>query len=588
MKKLIATLAAALFSLAALGQTFPSPTFNTVTLQNPLAVSSGGTGSATQAGALTGLLGSSTIPVANGGTGVTSSTGSGSVVLSTSPVFTTPNLGTPSAVTLTNGTGLPLLTAVTGTLAVANGGTGTTTPGIVAGANVAVSGSWPNQTISALASPVFDVKNAYAGSTTAANAAVNAAGGGILYYAANTAFTVSGATTLGTNTSVVCGPGSTITTSSATADIFDQTGGNTVNQGCTYNTSVPRTGGAYVSLQGIETTLKDFAMNNAFFGVQFNGPTAVVTHGFINGSVSASMLCSYAGDAHVYGVTSNNGFSVSGFISGTTLTVTTGAPFNNIGVGQPIVGPGITAGTIVTALGTGTGKAGTYTVNFSQTVGSSGSPIVINPYGAGTGLILTGNLNAAGCAMTMEGSALLEGGNSIVASPPSGATVFLFASDNYLDNPSNNAVSVTPAAGGAVGYLKLVNNELGVYSAGTAAMSVSVPAGASLVDIALIGNTVFSYLPNTGGGILTFGGAVAPLTGTIQGNSFGIAGSSFTNGLSISYAGSSNLSIIGNSLKASNTAFFLNNTADTSCLFAENLLHGSSKTATGCNQNNNF
>lgn len=41
-------------------------------------------------------------------------TGSGNNVLSTSPVLVTPNLGTPSAVTLTNGTGLPISTGVSG------------------------------------------------------------------------------------------------------------------------------------------------------------------------------------------------------------------------------------------------------------------------------------------------------------------------------------------------------------------------------------------------------------------------------------------------------------------------------------------
>ena len=48
----------------------------------------------------TGVTG--TLPVANGGTGVTTSTGSGNVVLSTSPTLTTPVLGTPSSGTLSS------------------------------------------------------------------------------------------------------------------------------------------------------------------------------------------------------------------------------------------------------------------------------------------------------------------------------------------------------------------------------------------------------------------------------------------------------------------------------------------------------
>ena len=55
-----------------------------------------------------------TLAVANGGTGVTSSTGTGSVVLSNSPTLVTPALGTPASGVATNLTGLPISTGVSG------------------------------------------------------------------------------------------------------------------------------------------------------------------------------------------------------------------------------------------------------------------------------------------------------------------------------------------------------------------------------------------------------------------------------------------------------------------------------------------
>jgi hypothetical protein len=71
---------------------------------------------------------------------------------------------------------------------------------------------------------------------------------------------------------------------------------------------------------------------------------------------------------NIYQGTQNPVFT--GSISGTTLTVTS-VTSGNIGIGSVISGTGVTIGTTITALGSGTGSTGTYTVSASQTVAST-------------------------------------------------------------------------------------------------------------------------------------------------------------------------------------------------------------------------
>lgn len=100
-----------------------TPTSGTLTNCTGLPISTGVSGLA--AGAATFLT---TPTSANLAALLTDETGTGANVFATSPTLVTPLLGTPTSGVLTNCTGLPLTTGITGILGVANGGTGLAIP----------------------------------------------------------------------------------------------------------------------------------------------------------------------------------------------------------------------------------------------------------------------------------------------------------------------------------------------------------------------------------------------------------------------------------------------------------------------------
>jgi hypothetical protein len=104
----------------------------------------------------------------------------------------------------------------------------------------------------------------------------------------------------------------------------------------------------------------------------------------------------------------------TGSISTTTLTVTS-VLSGTIAVGQAIFGANIAQNTVITALGTGTGGTGTYTVSDSQTVASTtinsvASPAIVTGAIAGTTLtvsaVTSGTLKIG---QTIEGSSVTDG-----------------------------------------------------------------------------------------------------------------------------------------------------------------------------------
>jgi hypothetical protein len=219
-------------------------------------------------------------------------------------------------------------------------------------------------------------------------ASLDAAATGISIGAGTTApaIVISGGVTAAINASTPQTALAITIAQGATVNSITNTG--TIAAAITEQAATSASAGAIIDHSGTLTSVSNTGQIDATLtptntSFQLTGPTTAI-------DVSSSTT-----GAHITQTPSTTfegvpGPAFTGSISGTTLTVSNVAS-GTLQVGQTLYGPGIAAGTTITAVGTGTGGTGTYTVSVSQTVssasltGASASPTITGDvlYGAG-------------------------------------------------------------------------------------------------------------------------------------------------------------------------------------------------------------
>jgi hypothetical protein len=140
----------------------------------------------------------------------------------------------------------------------------------------------------------------------------------------------------------------------------------------------------------------------------------------------------------------------SGYIAGTTLTVTSGSLTGLFGPGDWLTsnGGGFVSGTLLTA-GSGT----SFTTSYSQTVGSVGSPVQFQSYAPNTSAISSGRLQSASygqgvkvavaSGQTVQACVWIRPSINTDAAPPWGGSAVAYNGDNpRLINRQNPAMGV--------------------------------------------------------------------------------------------------------------------------------------------------
>jgi len=328
MKKQL-LLTALLVPVLAFAQTFPSPTFNSVTLQNPLTA-------------------------ANGGTGATSSTGTGSTVLSASPTLTGAPVA-PTAPSSTSNTQIATTGFVQNNFAAPQVPYGSVTPNSVAATTLSASGTVSGAGFASLLSPYAPLASPqFTGYSQFTN---TSAGASVIRMTGN------GATT----------PNKYIGVLNGSFTVYNSAGGTQL---------LSLTDAGALSVPSLSTTTAPIAITSGGTGsTAYPSPYVVSSIAGLRGISSAfyaSVLATgyYAqgdggGGSYQYAAgDTTDGAYFTGSISSTTLTASAVAN-GTLAVGQQINGAGISpGGCYISSLGTGSGGAGTYTLSCSLSVSS--------------------------------------------------------------------------------------------------------------------------------------------------------------------------------------------------------------------------
>jgi hypothetical protein len=371
------------------------------------------------------------LPVANGGTGVSTSTGSGNTVLSTSPTLVTPVLGTPASGTLTNATGLPVATGISGL------GTGVATflatpssANLAAaltdetGTGAAVFATSPTLVTPALGTPTSGVMTNVTGTAaglTAGNVTTNANLTGMVTSVGNATTVVTNANLTGGVTSI--GNAATvITNANLTGDITSVGNATAIAAGVIVNADINASAAIDdTKLATIATALK--VSNSATTAASANTASAIVARD-ASGNFSASIVTA---------ALTGNASTATALATGRTITITGDLAYTSPSFdGSANVTAAGTLATVATAGVTGSSTAiPVVTINAKGLTTSITTAAVIAP--AGT---LTGNTLAAG----VTGSSLTSLGTianlsvtaGTIATTPSASTDI--ANKDYVDN----------------------------------------------------------------------------------------------------------------------------------------------------------